>query len=234
MSTILKIEIRQDRAVYRVPYSMEVIETYPLPPYSTVIGFVHNMLGLREVLEGINVSIQGEYGGVVRDYVRFHKYAQRTNKGKFYPVVVTSLVDVHLIVHLKMPSNEWHLRLLAALNDPPYFPYLGRPEDLITELKVQEVQETPFTSQMSPQGGLRLPFSAYLPVDQARFHELEGIRYLLPGYYQKHRFSQKKSSEKVSLRIFDIIPVLYVQKGSITICDLSVDDQGVPLWWMKS
>ncbi|MDI3543327.1 MAG: CRISPR-associated protein Cas5t, partial [Candidatus Atribacteria bacterium] len=69
---LIKIEIKQDRAVYRLPYSMEVIETYPLPPYSTVLGFIHSILGLREAIWGINVSVQGEYGGLFRDYAHFH------------------------------------------------------------------------------------------------------------------------------------------------------------------
>ncbi len=237
MGMILKIEVKQDKAVYRTPYSMEVIETYPLPPYSTIIGFLHNMLGLREALWGINLSVQGRYEGVLREYVSFHKYEKKKREGKIYPIIVTSLVKPFLIIHVKMPTIDWHKRLLTALQNPPYFPYLGRPEDLVTELKVNEVEETVFCSESSPEGGLALPFDAYVPVVQAKTYDLRGIHYFLPSYYCKKeggKGTKRNSAKGLCLRVFELIPVFYVQKGRSIVQDIPVDSEGFPLWWMTS
>ncbi len=230
MAPTLRIEIKQDKAVYRTPYSMEIIETYPLPPYSTIIGFLHNMLGLKEVLWEINVSIQGSHEGVLREYVSFHKYSKGEREGKIYPIVVTSLVKPFLVVHVRMSNADWHRRLLAALQDPLYFPYLGRPEDLITELKVTEVEETVFRSKNSPRGGLELSFDTYVPVAQARTYDLYGMRYFLPSYYRKKE--KGTPSKGLRMRVFELIPVFYVQKGRSIVQDVRVDSKGLPIWWM--
>ncbi len=68
---------------------MEVIETYPLPPYSTVLGFVHNMLSSTQTIDGINISVQGRYGNLCREFVRYHKYEKEKIEG--IPILSSSL-----------------------------------------------------------------------------------------------------------------------------------------------
>lgn len=41
----LRIELRQLTANYRLPYAYQRRLTYPLPPYSTVLGFLRNLIG---------------------------------------------------------------------------------------------------------------------------------------------------------------------------------------------
>ena len=43
----LKIKIYQPQAQYRMPFAYQRRHTYPLPPYSTVLGFVANVLGIK-------------------------------------------------------------------------------------------------------------------------------------------------------------------------------------------
>jgi len=45
----LKIKIYQPQAHYRIPFSYQRRHTYPLPPYSTVIGLVANVLGIKNL-----------------------------------------------------------------------------------------------------------------------------------------------------------------------------------------
>ena len=44
----LKVKLYQEVAVYRNPITMEVIESFPLPPPSTVLGLVQSLLAERE------------------------------------------------------------------------------------------------------------------------------------------------------------------------------------------
>ncbi|WAM33738.1 type I-B CRISPR-associated protein Cas5b [Caldicellulosiruptor morganii] len=45
----LKIKIYQPQAHYRIPFSYQRRHTYPLPPYSTVMGLVANVLGIKNL-----------------------------------------------------------------------------------------------------------------------------------------------------------------------------------------
>jgi CRISPR-associated protein Cas5, N-terminal domain len=47
----LRLKIYQPQAHYRVPFTYQRRHTYPIPPYSTVIGLLCNVLGIRN-LEG--------------------------------------------------------------------------------------------------------------------------------------------------------------------------------------
>lgn len=40
----LKMKLFQETACYKKPFAFKVAETYPLPPYSTVIGMFHKIL----------------------------------------------------------------------------------------------------------------------------------------------------------------------------------------------
>ena len=44
----LKLGLYQETVCYKKPYAFKVTETYPLPPYSTVIGFLHNVINATE------------------------------------------------------------------------------------------------------------------------------------------------------------------------------------------
>ena len=56
----IKITARQTLASYRKPSSMQIKESFPLPPYSTVIGMVHAACGFEEYVD-MDVSVQGSY-----------------------------------------------------------------------------------------------------------------------------------------------------------------------------
>ena len=47
-------------ANYKVATSFQLKETYPLPPYSTVIGMVHSLCDFKEY-HPMKISISGNY-----------------------------------------------------------------------------------------------------------------------------------------------------------------------------
>lgn len=234
MNKIIKVKTFQERAVFRVPYSMEIIETYPLPPYSTILGFIHNMMGISNTVEGINISIQGTYGNLSREFTRYQKYDKDNNEGKPYPIIVTSLIDLELLIHIKMPEVKLHNKLLYSLSSPPYFPYFGRPEDLILNMEFYETEEKDFEPSKTEEGGFSLPYNCYIQYEVARNLEIEGIPYLIPSYYKlQSKAKGKKKTFKELFRDFEMIKVVYAQKEQTVLEKIKIDSEGVPLWWMK-
>lgn len=236
---VIKLELWQESAVFRIPYSMEVIETYPLPPYSTVLGFIHNVLDCTQTIENINLSIQGEFGGLIRDYAWFHKFNEKELnkggdiKGTKYPIVISTLSDLHLLIHIKMPNEELHRNLFQSLKATKTFFHLGRREDLIIKI---DVALTKVEDKEIPE---LLPFSAYIPLSLARDFGFSGIYYRIPSYYtltalpskQKKR-EQEGAQQKI--RRFAWHEVIFVEKGGgpEKSFSLPTDEEGNPIWWM--
>lgn len=234
MDKVIKLKIFQEKAVFRTPWSMEIVETYPLPPYSTILGFIHNMLSSNKTIEEIKISVQGKYGNLTREFVRYHKYIKNKNEGKPYPIIITFLTDLELIIHIKMPTPEFHAKLLMALENPPYFPYLGRPEDLIINIEVHEDEEGELDPSATEEGSIKLPYNCYVQFDIAKDLRIEGVPYLIPSYYKLvSRIKGKKKKCKETFRNFEIVKVLYVQAEQIVTKKIKVDGEGVPIWWMK-
>ena len=66
---ILKLKLFQESACYKKPFAFKVSETYPLPPYSTVIGMFHKIIGAKSgEYYPMNISIQGDYESIFSDY----------------------------------------------------------------------------------------------------------------------------------------------------------------------
>ena len=57
---VLKIKLKQNQAHYRKEESQKNKMTYPLPPFSTVIGAIHTACGFKKY-HPMNLSIQGRF-----------------------------------------------------------------------------------------------------------------------------------------------------------------------------
>ncbi len=207
----LRIRAYQDTAVYRTPWSFENVESFPLPPFSTVLGFIHRVLCLNETLHGIKLGVQGRYGGIAKNFVRYYKYDLKKKQVRQYPILITTLTDVELVLHVVMPNGELHDKLKNALFDPPIYPYLGRPEDLLRIEKVEDVEIHKVEEIKS------LKYDAYVPYDD-EIKEL-GIFYRIPFYYEK-------TNER---RNFQTVEVLYIQGGNEPI-QISYTDGDFPVF----
>ena len=128
---VIRVKLHQETANYRVPASHGFRESYPLPPYSTVIGMVHYLCDFHEY-HPMQVSIQGSYVSTTSDF--FTRYEFK-NGMKFDPGRhqlnaegfgisrgighVQFLYDVNLILHIK-PNDESELDTIyhALANTP--------------------------------------------------------------------------------------------------------------------
>lgn len=73
----IRLVLHQSSANYRRPETFENKMTYPLPPFSTVIGALHKACGYTETHE-MDVSIQGRYGSMSRRVYRDYNFLNST------------------------------------------------------------------------------------------------------------------------------------------------------------
>lgn len=220
----IRLKIEQELVNYKVPTSFQLKETYPLPPYSTVIGMIHNLCGYTDYID-MDISIQGYSHSRVNDLVTRYEFkpAMSYEKGRHQlevagygicrGVSTTELLsEVELIIHI-VPKDEGLIEEIAnGLKFPKEYPSLGRREDLaiIKEVKVVEVRETERESIE-----LDRNYSAYIPLEienqiKVKFEngiKHKGTRYKLNKVYEKINMGTDKKPK--IFRKWEKIPVLY-------------------------
>ena len=127
---ILKLKLYQESACYRKPFATKVLETYPLPPYSTVIGMFHKILQAKSgEYFPMNVSIQGECESIFSNYQNLRMYKEK-NKVTSMPRNVHQLLGVNLIIHVQAEDNIIEKIYNNVVSGVETFT-LGRNEDLV-------------------------------------------------------------------------------------------------------
>ena len=175
MNKCIRLDCFQSTASYKKPMSIEVGESYRLPPYSTVIGFVHNACGFSDY-HPMQVSIQGEYQTIISDtYTRNFMGIAYDETRHFYKVPnekggsdgVTRglgynelLVDVKLVLHI-LPEEKDFESVLNGLKNPLIYPSLGRYEDMMRIDKISVVE-------IAPTDTPNLYYDAYVPAEMLK------------------------------------------------------------------
>lgn len=148
----IKLKVYQQTANYRIPISYEFRESYPLPPFSTVIGMIHYLCDF-DSYHPMKVSVQGSHISTTNDlYTRYEfnngtKFDTRRHQlnaegmGISYGVAnIQLLIDVNLVLHV-IPENQDEIEIIYnALKFPREFPNLGRREDLAVFESVEIVE----------------------------------------------------------------------------------------------
>ena len=82
MMKAIRLHCFQNLANYKKPSSFIIKETYPLPPYSTVIGMIHAACGFKRY-HGMKLSIQGTNQGTISElYTRYSFFHLEENMKK--------------------------------------------------------------------------------------------------------------------------------------------------------
>lgn len=156
---VLRIKIYQPTAHYRLPFTYQRRHTYPIPPYSTVIGFFCNLLGidnqeneLYQKLKQTRISISGRFDSKITEYIWFRNLSKTAHIGRFgsesnreinghvehiggqSPMSIDTLNEVHITIHLANEDESFLSDVKAAVENPikrlePL--HLGRAEDWI-------------------------------------------------------------------------------------------------------
>lgn len=204
----IRLKIEQELVNYKVPTSFQLKETYPLPPYSTVIGMIHNLCGFQDY-KPMDISIQGYYHSKVNDlYTRYEfKPGLKYEKGRHQletsgygigkGIATTELLsEVELLIHIVPEEKSLIEEIEQKLNCPREFPTLGRREDIavIREVKIVEVDWKDKTLQMQlPEG-----YAAYIPLDLESEVTIKsekengGTRYFINKSYELENIGTKK------------------------------------------
>jgi len=198
MDKAIKLKIYQDLANYKTPTSYQLRESYPLPPFSTVIGMVHKACGFTQYVP-MSIGIQGEYFSKINNYqimyyfhptakyeeVRHQMWVECSSLDRKIginrsPAVLELLVDVRLIIHIKMKDAGRLEEVIEKLKRPDEYISLGRREDLayIEDVKLVDVEETDLEKDYV------LPTNFYIPAQMKKEGQMSGTLYNLNVTYK--------------------------------------------------
>lgn len=169
----IRVECRQNMVNYRKPITTIIKETYPLPPYSTLLGMIHYACDYKK-LHPMRLSIQGESFGTTSDlYTRYSftsgkKENDRLNNyycivndecGVYRGIANTELLcKIEMVFHI-IPQEEDFEHVFQSLKYPRTFLALGRHEDVLDITCVEEVELTAMEEDMISQ------YDMYIPVE---------------------------------------------------------------------
>ncbi|MEM4592761.1 MAG: type I-B CRISPR-associated protein Cas5b [Sulfolobales archaeon] len=213
----LRFELFTHTGIFKTPFSIKGIETYPLPPYSTIIGLLYTALGRKWQGETFDISIQGSHEAIFRDYVRFRKYNFKDKALETLPLEVPILYNLRLIIHLR-GDEDLLGEFERALKRPYVYLYLSGGEYPVKVLGAKFVELEKMRIDF-----IELDRSAYVPVDLHRklIVSPSGILYLMPAFLKKgpnreHHWTQ----------------VYYLQKGTVVEEGIVFVDKegGFPVW----
>ena len=199
----IKIKLFQETASYRMFPSFQVKATYPLPPYSTVIGMVHSLCGFDEYKE-MKISVQGKNFSRVEDLYKIYEFGNQKLDPKRHQLEVDGLgitvgvatieilTDIELLIHIIPEDQSLLAEIKQAFENPAEYPSLGRREDLATIMEVKEVKVKKGKLEDMEQNE---DYAAYVPIKYLNegFH---GYRINLPKYYELIKITSKKTFRK--------------------------------------
>ena len=154
MERAIRVKCFQNLVNYKKPSSFIIKETFPLPPYSTVLGMIHAACGYTE-FHPMKLCIQGTNSGTVSElYTRYSfsagtKYEEGRHQicvedgeryGIFRGIANVELVcDNDMVIHV-IPEEDDFEKVYNSLKYPPRYLSLGRYEDIVNIHQEDEVE----------------------------------------------------------------------------------------------
>jgi len=208
----MRLKLFQETACYKKPFAFKVAETYPLPPYSTVIGMFHKILQAKSgEYFPMNISIQGEFESIFSNYQNLRMY-----KGKdevtAMPRNVHQLLNINLIIHVKGEDEVIDKIYNNIINGEETFT-LGRNEDLV---RIDEVKIINQVSKIDTE--IIIKHNAYVPT------------YLKPESGISYRLNTKYTIVN-ELRRWEKVNVKYVENNNFYIENGYLDGDGEVILW---
>lgn len=145
----VRIRLKQQTANYRREETIDNKMTYPLPPFSTVIGAIHSMCGYREYHE-MDVSIQGKYGGLKKKVYTDHCFLNslQNDRGILVKMVNPDLLSsayVEVAEAKKSQGNDFYKGITINVKNEAYLQEYRALKDLketISAFKKKRIQES--------------------------------------------------------------------------------------------
>ena len=217
----LRVKLYTPTGIFKNPLSIKGIEIYPLPPYSTIIGLIYRAMGRKWNGEYFQISIQGDYQAIYRDYVWFKKHNFKDKELGRLPLQVPILYNLWLLIHIKA-SEELLNEIESGLKKPKELLFLSGGE---YPVKVEEVKRVKCLEKFfSEEDSIKLNYHAYVP---KKFKKKispsgtgEGILFSLSYFYKN---SQKSKN-------YSWIDAYYFQKGTEIYGSLILDEDNNPVF----
>jgi CRISPR-associated protein Cas5t len=169
---LLRLKIFQPSAHYRVPFTFSRRHTYPIPPFSTIIGLICNVLGIdnqenedfKQLKNGLSLSIYGKYDFLNKEYIWFRNLSKESHKSRFgdtesrsinqliehpggqLPIKIDVLENVRLLIYIKHTDENFLNKIKEAFENPVkriYPLHLGRAEDLLIFEEIKIIEIDP-------------------------------------------------------------------------------------------
>ncbi len=184
MLKAIRLKLSQQLPNYRKATSFLSKESYPLPPYSSVIGMIHVACGFTPGdYHGMKLCIQGKYVSDTMDLATLYNFGIKYDKSRHYAKVpnkdggydginrgvrnVHVLSDVEIVIHIIPDKPEDFAVILQGLTYPKNYMALGRHEDIVRMEGVPEVVELQEYDEFSDDyniGKLSNEYSMYIPL----------------------------------------------------------------------
>ncbi|ARP50685.1 hypothetical protein B6259_07245 [Ruminococcaceae bacterium CPB6] len=224
----VRVLAEQNMASYRMPQSLIIKESYPLPPYSTVIGMVHAACGFTEYMP-MQVSIQGDFASSVQEmYTRYEFNKNMSYEAGRQNILMQSgdqnygmtrglgsvelLTDVQLILHIIPEDNTLCETIAHGLKYPKNYLNLGRWEDL---LRIDDVCITDLQEEQVQNNSIVLACSAWIPADIEE-NLKRTVRLKYPSIGTSYRLHKTYEISNLGLRSWkETIPARYAGCGTV-------------------
>lgn len=163
---VLKIHVEAPSAHFSVPYTIFERKTYPIPMFSTIIGFLCNILGNGEKIDRFicsefSIAVVGDHKGILEEYTWYRNLSlsKDAHKEKYFalenrvlegevehpggqiPVRIQTLLEPAIDVFVKA-SDETLTLLYESFQkmDTISHLHIGRAEDVLSDLRVEFVE----------------------------------------------------------------------------------------------
>lgn len=131
---MIRLEIYQETAHFRIPTIGNPYLTYPLPPPSTVYGFLRFITDYESINpENTKLSIQGNFEGISIEKEQLLLETKKEIKTNIIPI--QKLHQCRWIIHIKSPLFEG--KIIEALGNSSKILRLGRKEDMIIDIFIK-------------------------------------------------------------------------------------------------
>lgn len=214
MTEALRIELEMPQAHFRKPWSYKIRHTYPIPPFSTVIGLLCNILGDPELLfkDDFGLSVFSQFSSIDSSYIwlrnlkpkaHVNKYLNPQNRelranniehpGGQSPVKCFVLNDVHILLYLVSDNIDIFSAIETGIKRPDkWFSHLhlGRSEDwvVLKEMKQIKIEPMEFAGKSDYLSWIPSPNENYhadeFPQYERTYETLNGRSMLIPAKYE--------------------------------------------------
>jgi len=139
---MLRLEIYQETAHFRIATIGMPYLSYPLPPPSTVFGFLRAITDYESInYQNTTISIQGVYKSSSLEKEQLILQTKKEIKTNIIPI--QKLHQCKWIIHIKSPFEE---KIKNAIQNSSKILRLGRKEDLVIDINLYDVEEQKFDS----------------------------------------------------------------------------------------